>query len=189
MRILKNTDSHRKLYADQPVDVAFFELAGWSKKRAMAPAFIVGGFPPPRYTGGGVLVMRDVFDFPPAGGHVEVVGRNAYLNGCSASLLVCPPSLGNPCVNHLHLIPEIVQDEHTHPSDRWGLMVRGKVRAYHEGGYLDLKRGDAWHLPAHERHHFVTGSEPTDILVFHPDSAWGPTDKSHQMLDATILVD
>ena len=50
-----------------------------------------------------------------------------------------------------------------------------------------LYPGKAWKIPAGERHHFETGEDALDVLVFHPDSAWGPTDTAHQMLDATIL--
>ena len=42
-------------------------------------------------------------------------------------------------------------------------------------------------MPAGERHRFETGGAALDVLVFRPDSAWGPTDDAHQMPDATII--
>ena len=125
---------------------------------------------------------------PPSGGYMEAAGRNRYIDGCSSSLLVMPPCRGDPCVNHLHIVAGTVQTEHHHPSDRIGMVVRGRGLAYHEAGPpLRLRPGLAWRLPAGERHHFETRDRALDVLVFHPDSAWGPTDEAHQMLDATII--
>ena len=81
-----------------------------------------------------------------------------------------------------------VQDEHYHPSDRVGLVVNGHGTAHTESGEYALKSGVAWHLPPGERHFFTTTSDVLDIIVFHPDSLWGPTDESHAMLDATLGV-
>ena len=152
-----------------------------------SPGFVAGGFMMPDWFGE-ALAIRDVFRFPSVAGHVESQGRNRYINGCSASLLIMPPEKGNPCLNHLHLTPGVIQDEHTHPSDRMGLVVRGSGgRACHPGGAIDLAVGTAWFLPAGEPHHFETGDEALDIVVFHPSSSWGPTHESHQMLDETIM--
>ena len=170
-------------------DVCFYMDACWGGGTP-SPAFTVGGFmPPDRYRK--ALVIPTSFEFPKTAGYIEDKGRNQYINDCSASLLVLPPKKGNPCINHLHLIPDVVQDEHTHPSDRIGLVVRGKVKVVCETWPMGemVAEGDAWYLPAGEKHHFETGDEVCDIMVYHPDSEWGPTNESHQMLDATILSD
>ncbi|MER2601137.1 MAG: cupin domain-containing protein, partial [Candidatus Competibacter phosphatis] len=37
------------------------------------------------------------------GGPLETVGRLRYIDGCSDTLLICPPRVGEPCLNHLHI--------------------------------------------------------------------------------------
>ena len=178
-----------------PDQVCFFELALWGNPdnlntvlHDMRPAFSAGGFLMPPYRRNEMLILDAGMALPPCGGYVEDVGRNQYIDGCSSSLLVMPPQKGDPCVNHLHIVAGTVQAEHHHPSDRIGMVVRGRGLAHHESGApMILYPGKAWKIPAGERHHFETGEDTLDVLVFHPDSAWGPTDAAHQMLDATIL--
>ena len=178
-----------------PDEVCLFEAASWGKPRnldalalELRPAFSAGGFLMPPWRRNNMLVIDAGMALPPCGGYVEDVGRNRYIDGCSASLLVMPPHKGEPCVNHLHIVPDTVQTEHHHPSDRIGMVVRGRGVAHHEAGPpMVLRPGTAWKIPAGERHHFETGEEALDVLVFHPDSEWGPTDEAHQMLDATII--
>ena len=178
-----------------PETVCLFQSVRWSSPghsgndpSDMLPGFAAGGFPLPQHRLGRMLIVEAGKALPPCGGYMEETGRNRYIDGCSSSLLVMPPSRGDPCVNHLHIVAGTVQTEHHHPSDRVGMVVRGYGLACHEAGPpLRLRPGLAWRLPAGERHHFETFDRALDVLVFHPDSAWGPTDEAHQMLDATIL--
>ena len=59
------------------------------------------------------------------GGPLELAGRLRYIDGCDDTLLVCPPRLGEPCLNHLHIPPRTDQTPHTHPSVRIGVILRG----------------------------------------------------------------
>ena len=179
-----------------PADkVCFFESALWGTPensntilRDMRPAFSAGGFLMPRFRRKRMLIVDAGIALPPCGGYVEEAGRNKYVDGCTASLLVMPPNKGDPCVNHLHIAPHTVQTEHHHPSDRIGMVVRGWGLAHQEAEHpMVLYPGKAWKIPAGERHYFETGNGALDLLVFHPDSARGPTDDAHQMLDATIM--
>ena len=178
-----------------PDEVCLFESALWGRPKhpdtlllELRPAFSAGGFLMPPYRRNNMLVIGAGMALPPCGGYLEDVGRNKYIDGCSASLLVMPPHKGDPCVNHLHIVAGTVQTEHHHPSDRIGMVVRGRGVGHHESGPpMVLYPGKAWKIPAGERHHFETGEEALDVLVFHPDSEWGPTDEAHQMLDATII--
>src|SRR5262249_1619789 len=43
------------------------------------------------------------------GGPLEMEGRLQYIDGCTDTLLVCPPRLGEPCLNHLHIPPHTNQ--------------------------------------------------------------------------------
>ena len=181
--------------APSPEKVFLFESALWAPGKNpeallldMRPAFSTGGFPLPRYRRKHMVIVDAGGALPPCGGYMEDAGRNRYIDGCSASLLVMPPRQGDPCINHLHIVSGTVQTEHHHPSDRIGMVVRGRGLAHHEAGPpMVLYPGRAWKLFAGERHRFETREESLDVLVFHPDSAWGPTDQAHQMLDATII--
>ena len=195
MQAITTTDAETIVRNPTVDKVCFFESASWGQPEAanavpsdMRPAFSAGGFLMPPYRSKSMLVIEAGMVLPPCGGYVEEIGRNRYIDGCSASLLVMPPHKGDPCVNHLHVVAGTVQTEHHHPSDRIGMVVRGRGLAHHAcGAPIDLYPGLAWVLPAGERHHFETGEEALDVLVFHPDSEWGPTDEAHQMLDATIF--
>ena len=195
MQELETTDAAAVARNPSPDQVCFFELGLWGNPdnlntilHDMRPAYSAGGFLMPPLRRNRVLIVDSGMVLPPCGGYVEEAGRNRYIDGCSASLLVMPPHKGDPCVNHLHIVPHTVQTEHHHPSDRIGMVVRGRGLAHHEAGTpMILFPGKAWKIPAGERHRFETGREPLDVLVFHPDSAWGPTDDAHQMLDATIM--
>ena len=176
-----------------PHEICLFEAALWGAPAGralheMRPAFTAGGFPMPQIRRNTMLIVDAGMALPPSGGYVEEIGRNRYIDGCSASLLVMPPRRGDPCVNHLHILAGTVQTEHHHPSDRIGMVVRGRGLAHHEAGPpMVLYPGRAWRILAGERHRFETRGEALDVLVFHPDSEWGPTDEAHQMLDATII--
>lgn len=69
--------------------------------------------------GSGMIVSRLGFrGLFHLGGPVEDLGRLRYINGCTDSLLIPPVTLGDPCLNLLHLPPDTRQSAHTHPSLR-----------------------------------------------------------------------
>jgi quercetin dioxygenase-like cupin family protein len=120
------------------------------------------------------------------GGPIEATGRLAYIDGCTDTLLVCPPRLGEPCLNHLHLPAGTDQTPHTHPSVRIGVIVRGRgwCRAGEER--WPLAPGLGFVIPEGAGHSFVTDGESLDVLAWHPDSDFGPTDHDHPMVNRTI---
>lgn len=76
--------------------------------------------------GRGLVIERcDYQGFPQIGGPLEGRGRLRYIDGCSDTLLICPPLIGEPCLNHLHIPPGTNQTAHTHPSQRIGVILRG----------------------------------------------------------------
>ena len=178
-----------------PEQVCLFESALWGPPGdrdavlpEMRPAYSTGGFPLPRYRRNHILVVDAGRALPPCGGYMEDAGRNRYIDGCSASLLVMPPRRGDPCVNHLHFVPGTVQTERSHRGDRFGIVVRGRGLAHHEAGPpMILYPGRAWKLFAGERHRFETREESLDVLVFQPDGERDPTDEAHRMPDATMI--
>lgn len=138
-----------------------------------------------------------------AGGPIESRGRLRYIDACSDTLLAPPARQGDPCLNHLHFPPGIEQTFHTHPSVRAGVVARG-------GGWCELPPGRThdtlatgaltpaaptlvelcagtfWIIPAGAEHRFLTrADERMDVIAYHPDSDWGPTDEQHPMLNRT----
>lgn len=122
------------------------------------------------------------------GGPLEPEGRLRYVDGCSDTLLVCPPRLGEPCLNHLHIPPHTDQSEHTHPSLRVGVIARGAGTCRTPLGDVPLTRGLGWLIPEGLRHSFVTRDAALDVFAWHPDSDFGPTDDDHPMINRTLLT-
>ncbi|MBL9007566.1 MAG: cupin domain-containing protein [Myxococcales bacterium] len=121
------------------------------------------------------------------GGPLEARGRLRYIDGCSDTLLVCPPRLGEPCLNHLHIPPGTHQSAHSHPSERIGVIAGGHGTCVTDSGRYPLSPGMAWRIPTGSRHCFVTEDERLDVLAWHPDTDFGPTDENHPMLNRTFL--
>jgi len=122
------------------------------------------------------------------GGPVEATGRLRYIDGCSDTLLVCPPRLGEPCLNHLHIPPGTAQSRHTHPSERIGVILRGRGECRTPDGVFPLMPGMGWRIPTGCLHSFFTPDDASlDVLAWHPDSDFGPTDDDHPMKNKTLL--
>lgn len=120
------------------------------------------------------------------GGPVERTGRLVYIDGCTDTLLVCPPRLGDPSLNHLHIPAGTVQSLHTHASDRIGVILKG-TGLCRANGEFPLAAGLGWWIPAGLAHAFSTGAEALDVIAWHPDSVFGPTDEVHPMRSGTLL--
>ena len=124
------------------------------------------------------------------GGPVESIGRLSYIDGCTDSLLLAPATRGAPCVNHLHFPSGIVQTQHTHPSGRSGVVIRGSGFCICDGGKTRtlLKPGTAFVIPTDVLHAFETSNdEELDVIAFHPDSDFGPSSNDHPMINGTIV--
>lgn len=140
-----------------------------------------------------VLITRHGFRGQLVSGALEKRGRLSYIDGCSDSLLVYPPRQGDPCFNHLHFPPGIHQTQHTHPSIRVGIVTGGNGQAFrvpsagNSGWEKDLTTGCVFLLPEQEQHSFRTKDETMDVVAFHPDSDWGPTDAAHPMRNRTYI--
>jgi hypothetical protein len=135
-----------------------------------------------------VIELRNYRSVRQLGGPLEPRGRLRYVDGCSDTLLVCPPRLGEPCLNHLHIPAGTNQSEHTHPSLRIGVIARGSGICRTHAGDIPLAEGRGWMIPAGLRHSFITGSHALDVFAWHPDSDFGPTDDDHPMINRTLLL-
>jgi hypothetical protein len=121
------------------------------------------------------------------GGPLETEGRLRYIDGCTDTLLVCPPRLGEPCLNHLHIPPHTAQSPHTHPSERIGVILHGRGECRTPEGVFPLRPGMGWRIPTGCLHSFSTQEEGLDVVAWHPDSDFGPTDENHPMRNKTII--
>lgn len=119
------------------------------------------------------------------GGPLERAGRLRYIDGCSDTILAMPPVLGDPVLNHLHFPSDTVQTMHQHPSVRCGAIAGGAGDCRTPDGIEALEPGMIWLIPAGSDHLFSTMFAPLDVVAFHPDSDWGPTDDDHPMLNRT----
>lgn len=138
--------------------------------------------------GRGLLIeQRGYRNLRQLGGPLEASGRLRYVDGCSDTLLVCPPRLGEPCLNHLHIPAHTRQSVHTHPTLRLGVIARGTGLCHTAYGEVALRPGLGWLIPAGLTHGFSTGTQALDVFAWHPDSDFGPTDADHPMLNRTCL--
>jgi quercetin dioxygenase-like cupin family protein len=121
------------------------------------------------------------------GGPIEATGRLRYIDGCTDSLLLSPPILGDPCLNHLHIPAGTTQTKHVHPSVRVGVVVRGEGICNTPDGEHALRPGLAFMIAPGVLHSFCTKSASLDVVVYHPDSDTGPTHEDHPMLNRTVI--
>jgi hypothetical protein len=140
-----------------------------------------------------VCIERFGFRAIPVAGCIETKGRLSYIDGCSDSILCMPPRMGDPVLNHLHFPSGVRQSEHTHPSLRLGAVLSGAGEAFSRQGQgfrEPLAPGAVFQLHPHEMHAFSTqdAGSTLDVVAYHPDSDWGPTDAGHPMLNRTYLT-
>lgn len=126
--------------------------------------------------------IKPLFSF---GGPIENVGRLKYIDGCSDTLLISPSRLGEPCLNLLHFPAQTNQTMHHHPSFRFGMVVTGTGESVGENGKVVLNEGDVFYIPKNIEHKFNTYQSEMNVIAFHPDSDWGPTDETHPMKNRT----
>lgn len=141
-------------------------------------------------TGGrAILIRRHGADVPfMVGNDHHTGGRLKYIDGCTDTLLISPWKLGQPCLNLLYFPEGIDQTEHTHPSDRLGVITAGKGRCVTPDASYDLEPGMIWRIPAEGVHKFQTDPGHTmTVIAYHPDSDFGPQDEFHPMLNRTII--
>ncbi|MCP9282875.1 MULTISPECIES: hypothetical protein [Bacillus] len=120
-------------------------------------------------------------------GPVEKQGRLSYIDGCSDSLLIYPPRLGDPVFNILWFPKNVKQTMHIHPSIRFGYVLYGNGRCVTPEGEVPLTEGKVFRLSEMAQHCFNTDDSEMAIVAYHPDSDWGPTDTNHPMLNRTLI--
>jgi len=124
-------------------------------------------------------------------GWAEEKGRLSYIDGCTDSLLIYPPRMGDPSLNLLYFPPGICQTKHTHPSIRMGCVIAGHGVSDSWHGETqtshDLVTGVNFCLEENELHRFRTTDSSMTVIAWHPDGDWGPTDHNHTMLNRTYI--
>lgn len=127
------------------------------------------------------------------GGPLEESGRLCYIDGCSDSLLIYPPRMGDPSLNALYFPAGINQSFHIHPSIRFGVVAEGtgfscvQNSSSGEVKEIPLNPGDMFCIEERELHRFRTDSSHMIVVPYHPDGDWGPTDHNHTMLNRTYI--
>lgn len=147
------------------------------------------------FDGMGIVVSREEFNgMFMVGGPCEQKGRLRYIDGCTDSLLIPPVMMGDPCLNLLYFPEGIDQTEHTHPSDRIGIIMSGHGMCHHRDAPGDnvqltyLEPGTIFCIHTDGLHRFSTlEGDEMRVLAYHPDSDFGPTHEFHPMLNRTII--
>ena len=121
------------------------------------------------------------------GGPIEARGRLAYIDGCSDSLLITPPVVGDPCLNLLYLPANTQQTQHTHPSCRVGIVADGTGTCRTPTGDYPLKPGTLFNIPPGARHSFHTTESSMRVIAWHPDTDFGSNHHDHPMINRTIV--
>ncbi|VEP16269.1 AraC-like regulator [Hyella patelloides LEGE 07179] len=134
-----------------------------------------------------VATLLNYTGFFSIGGPIEPLGRLKYIDGCSATVLINPLKLGEPCLNFLYVPPGISQTPHTHPSLRIGLVASGSGTCTVDEGIFEMEEGTVFCLPENKLHSFSAIDDSLRIIIYHPDSEVGPTDDSHTMLNNTFV--
>lgn len=136
----------------------------------------------------GFAVARlDYIGFDTIVGPIEREGRLRYIDGCTDSLLIGPPKFGDPCLNLLYFPAGISQTQHTHPSNRIGMIASGRGRCVTPHGDIDLLPGVVFNIPRDSKHSFFTDDEEMRVIAFHPDTDFGPRDEDHPMINRTMI--
>jgi quercetin dioxygenase-like cupin family protein len=121
------------------------------------------------------------------GGPIESIGRLRYIDGCSDTLLIGPPVIGDPCLNLLRIPPHTNQTSHTHPSQRLGMIAAGRGVCRTLQGDLPLNPGSIFSIDTDAVHSFITFEESLLVIAWHPDSDCGPSHGDHPMINRTII--
>lgn len=122
------------------------------------------------------------------GGPIENQGRLCYVDGCTDSLLVAPVRFGDPCLNAIFLPPMTDQTEHTHPSVRIVMVVKGSGECIIPGKVIPLTPGIIFIIHEEGLHKIrVSGDQSMILIAYHPDSDYGPKDDDHPMINRTIV--
>jgi SAM-dependent methyltransferase len=123
----------------------------------------------------------------------NLIGTLPYIDGCTDTILLHPQLLGDPCLNHLHFPNNISQTQHTHPSGRAGMVIKGKGNCVvidqqtKVATKTPLIPGMVFVIPRDATHAFETENCTLDVIAFHPDSDCGPTSTNHPMVNRTMV--
>ena len=67
------------------------------------------------------------------------------------------------------------------------MIAKGQGRCITPERTFELRPGMGWWIPAGVRHSFHTDASALDVIAWHPDSDFGPTDEDHPMKNRTYL--
>jgi len=181
------TSSHFGLVTEGELTLAFR-----NRRRILSAGDYFSAIGPARLLGAGKAVAISVPGYlalNTCGGPIEEMGRLRYIDGSTDTLLVPPVRKGDPCLNHLHFPPGVVQTPHTHPSLRVNIVYRGRGVCVlpEEDRTVELYPGHVSVMLPETVHGFITGDSVMDVITFHPDSDTGMTDDDHPMVNRTIV--
>ncbi len=136
----------------------------------------------------GVVISRlDYRSLFLIGGPIEREGRLRYIDGCTDSLLIPPVLRGDACLNLLHIPAHTKQSQHTHPSERLGLILSGSGLCVTPEESIELSPQQVFRIRTGGQHSFHTADQDLRVLAYHPESDFGPTHEDHPMINKTLF--
>ncbi|XKT74999.1 MAG: cupin domain-containing protein [Patescibacteria group bacterium UBA2103] len=113
-------------------------------------------------------------------------GKLAYINEGRDTILIHPYKQGVACLNIMYFPPGVIQEEHTHPSFRVGIVVDGEGLCVVRGKKIPIMKDSIIYMDKETPHNFYSKTNLT-VITYHPDSNFGPTDHIHPMINKTIV--
>ena len=95
----------------------------------------------------------------------EECGRHTIFRGVHIRTSACEKMM----LSHVHLEPHSVVEEHSHPHEQVGMLLKGKAIFYIGGEEKTLGPGDFYRIPGNVKHRVVVLDEPAEALdIFCP---------------------
>ena len=121
-------------------------------------------------------------------GFSTLEGNLSYMDGGTNTTALNPGRLGLPVVNYVHFPKGMSQTLHTHPSQRIGLILKGRGTIELDGGKVALETGTVFVMDRNVLHNFMCDQDEDVVLfVFAPDSGTGPTDEINPLKVRTYV--
>lgn len=115
-------------------------------------------------------------------------GALSYIDNGTNTTAIHPRRRGEPVINYVHFPANMTQTLHTHPSQRVGLVLKGKGKVeLKDGSYYYINEGEGFYMERLEVHNFITEDEEVVLFVWAPDSDAGATDSDNALLNRTYV--
>lgn len=72
-------------------------------------------------------------------------------------------------ISFVEMEPHAVVEEHSHPHEQMGVLLKGEFEFHIGDEVRTLKPGDMWRIPGGVKHKAIAGDQPVSAIdIFHP---------------------